>query len=177
MTRLLYRFSVSLFMLALGASYLDAADIIPGRWPAEKVNRWYANQPWPVGCNYIPSTAINQIETWQAESFDPETIDRELGLAESIGFNTVRMFSHDLVWEADPEGFKDRVRKVLDLCEKHNIRLIFNPSHPAPRTDRSDQFRAGGGQDEHPIPLGQQGGFTGTGDLVPRYLPPRRDPV
>lgn len=96
------------------------------RWSAEKANAWYARQPWPVGCNYIPSTAINQIETWQAESFDPNTIDRELGLAESIGFNTVRVFSHDLVWEADPEGFKDRVRTFLDLCEKHHIRVIFN---------------------------------------------------
>lgn len=103
-----------------------SAEEIPGRWSAEKANAWYDAQPWPIGCNYIPSTAINQIETWQAKSFDPETIDRELGLAESIGFNTVRMFSHDLVWEADPEGFKDRVRQVLDLCEKHHIRMIFN---------------------------------------------------
>ena len=96
------------------------------RWSAEKANAWYARQPWPIGCNYIPSTAINQIETWQAESFDPKTIDRELGLAESIGFNTVRVFSHDLVWGADPGGFKDRVRTFLDLCEKHHIRVIFN---------------------------------------------------
>lgn len=104
---------------------VDLAGEPAARWTAEKANAWYDSQPWPVGCNYVPSTAINQIETWQAESFDPETIDRELGWAESLGFNTVRVFSHDLVWEADPQGFKDRVRKLLDLCEKHHIRVIF----------------------------------------------------
>lgn len=98
---------------------------LAGRWPAEKVNAWYATQPWPIGCNYIPSTAINQIEAWQADTFDAVTIDRELALAESIGFNTVRVFSHDLVWEADPAGFKERVGALLDLCEKHRIRVIF----------------------------------------------------
>ncbi len=60
------------------------------RWSAEKVNTWYAKQHWPIGCNYIPSTAINQLEMWQAETFDLETIDRELGWAEGLGFNTVR---------------------------------------------------------------------------------------
>lgn len=102
-----------------------AAEPVPGRWPAEKANAWHDGQPWPIGCNYIPSTAINQIEMWQADTFDPETIDRELGLAESIGFNTVRVFSHDLVWEAGPDGFKQRAGEFLDLCEKHGIRVIF----------------------------------------------------
>ncbi len=99
----------------------------PGeRWSTEKARAWYDSRPWPIGCNYIPSTAINQIETWQAETFDPETMDRELAWAERIGFNTVRVFSHDLVWEADPEGFKKRVEKFLDICEKHKTRVIFN---------------------------------------------------
>jgi hypothetical protein len=96
-----------------------------GRWSAERANAWYDSQPWPIGCNYIPSTAINQLETWQADTFDPTTADRELALAEGIGFNTVRIFAHDLVWEADPPGFKERVGKFLDICEKHHIRVIF----------------------------------------------------
>lgn len=95
-----------------------------GRWPVERANRWYDALPWPVGCNFIPSTAINQIETWQAESFDPTTMDRELGWAEGLGFNTVRVFLHDLVWEADPAGFKKRVDSFLGLCRKHRIRAI-----------------------------------------------------
>lgn len=116
----------TLTLAALSCSATMTLAEEPGqRWSQEKANAWYQNQPWPVGCNYIPSTAINQIETWQAESFDPQTIDRELGLAESIGFNTVRVFAHDLVWEADPAGFKDRVRQFLDLCQKHHLRVIF----------------------------------------------------
>ena len=74
------------------------------RWSAEQANAWYAKQPWLVGCNFIPSTAINQLEMWQPETFDPKTIDRELGLAQSIGFNTVRVFLHNLPWRDDRKG-------------------------------------------------------------------------
>lgn len=94
-------------------------------WSEEKVNDWYAKQPWPVGVNYITSTAINQIEMWQEESFDPETIDRELGWAADLGFNTVRVFGHDLLWKTDAEGYKARIDQFLDICEKHNLRVIF----------------------------------------------------
>lgn len=97
------------------------------RWSIEKANAWYARQPWLVGCNFIPSTAINQLEMWQAETFDPATIDRELGWAASIGFNTVRTFLHDLAWEADPAGFKQRIHQFLDIASRHGIRpmLVF----------------------------------------------------
>lgn len=95
------------------------------RWSVEKARKWYDSRPWMVGCNYIPSCAINQIETWQAADFDPQTIDKELALAESIGFNTLRVFSHDLVWEADPAGFKKRLDTFLGLCHKHGCRVIF----------------------------------------------------
>lgn len=110
-------------VVACGGAALSA-DGPDGRWSADQARRWYAGRPWPVGCNYIPSSAINQIETWQAESFDPATIDRELGWAEGLGFNTVRVFLHDLVWEADPAGFKERLRAFLALCEKHRLRVI-----------------------------------------------------
>lgn len=112
-------------VIALNMGTGVAADRPAERWSADKANQWYAQQPWLVGCNYVPSSAINQIETWQAESFDPKTIDRELGWAEALGFNTVRIFSHDLVWEADPAGFKGRVGEFLDICQKHRLRVIF----------------------------------------------------
>ena len=60
------------------------------RWSIERVDEWYARQPWLVGCNFIPSNAINQLEMWQAETFDPAVIDCELGWAAGIGFNTCR---------------------------------------------------------------------------------------
>jgi len=85
-------------MVTTAQSVVAVEEPVP-RGSAQKANQWYAQLPWLVGCNYVPATAINQIETWQAECFDPETIDRELGWAESLGFNTVRIFSH---WGSKP---------------------------------------------------------------------------
>jgi hypothetical protein len=101
------------------------AEDAPQRWSAEKANAWYKTQPWLVGCNFIPSTAINQLEMWQADTFDTETIDRELGFAAKLGFNTARVYLHDLAWQADPEGFKKRIDKFLTIAQKHKIRPMF----------------------------------------------------
>ena len=95
------------------------------RWPVAKANKWYREQPWLIGCNFTPSTAVNQLEMWQAETFDPETIDRELGWAASIGFNTVRVYLHDLAWQADPDGFKKRISRFLKIADKRGIRPMF----------------------------------------------------
>lgn len=95
------------------------------RWSSEKANKWYSKQPWLVGCNFIPSTAINQLEMWQADSFDLETIKRELMWAADIGFNTVRVYLHDLVWQADREGFKKRIHEFLVIARKNRIRPVF----------------------------------------------------
>ena len=95
------------------------------RWSPEKANEWYERQPWLVGCNFIPSNTINQLEMWQAETFDPVTLDRELGWAADIGFNTVRTFLHDLAWEADPDGFKQRICCFLDIAFRHGIRPML----------------------------------------------------
>jgi hypothetical protein len=97
----------------------------PTRWPAQKANDWYNGLPWLVGCNFIPSSAINQLEMWQADTFDADTIDRELSWAESIGFNTARVFLHDLAWQADPAGFKKRVARYLEVADRHKIRTLF----------------------------------------------------
>ena len=69
------------------------------RWSTEKANAWYASQKWPVGINYVTATAINQFEMWQEETFDPKTMELELGRAGELGFNTVRIFLHDMVWD------------------------------------------------------------------------------
>src|ERR1035437_2354256 len=75
------------------------------RWTKEKANEWYKQWGWLRGCDFIPSTAINQLEMWQGDTFDAVTIDRELGWAESIGMNVMRVFLHNLLWEQDPKGF------------------------------------------------------------------------
>jgi hypothetical protein len=78
-----------------------------------------------VGSNYIPANAINELEMWQAESFDPERIDVELGWAESIGLNTMRVFLHDLPWQQDPEGFHKRIDTFLKIASKHHIKPLL----------------------------------------------------
>ncbi|WP_233074221.1 cellulase family glycosylhydrolase [Flavobacterium sp. IB48] len=94
-------------------------------WTSEQANEWYAKQPWLVGANYIPSTAINQLEMWQAESFDPKRIDQELGWAENIGMNTMRVYLHDLLHKQDAKGFYKRMNIFLRIAEKHHIKILF----------------------------------------------------
>jgi hypothetical protein len=96
-----------------------------GRWTEAQANAWYATQPWPVGADFLPSTAINELEMWQGETFDPVTIDRELGWAEGIGMNTMRVFLHNLVWEQDPEAFRKRMDAFLTIAARHHIRPVF----------------------------------------------------
>jgi len=97
---------------------------VASMWSQEQAWDWYNDQPWLVGCNYLPSTAVNQLEMWQAETFDPETIDRELKWASEIGFNIVRVFLHDMVWEQDSKGFVKRIDKFLELADKHDIKVM-----------------------------------------------------
>lgn len=95
------------------------------RWPLQKAEQWYARQPWLVGSNYIPATAINQLEMWQADTFDPKRIDLELGWAEGLGMNTMRVFLHDLLWQQDPAGLRKRIDRFLQIASKHKIRPLF----------------------------------------------------
>jgi hypothetical protein len=95
------------------------------RWAEDRANQWYQQQPWLVGANFLPSDAINELEMWQATTFDAAEIDREFGWAESLGMNTMRVFLHNLVWEQDPAGFQHRIDQFLAIADKHHIRPIF----------------------------------------------------
>ena len=96
-------------------------------WPKSKAEKWYKQQGWLSGANFIPSTAINQLEMWQADTFDPKAINRELGYAENIGVNTMRVFLHHKAWQTDQRGFIKRVNEFLNICQKHHIKpmLVF----------------------------------------------------
>ncbi|MGE5812952.1 MAG: 1,4-beta-xylanase, partial [Acidobacteriota bacterium] len=96
-----------------------------GRWSEEQANAWYAAQPWLVGSNYVPANAINELEMWQADTFDPGTIDKELGWAEGLGMTTMRVFLHDLPWQQDAEGFRSRIDQFLAIAARHHIRPLF----------------------------------------------------
>jgi len=95
------------------------------RWTVEKAQKWKAENGWLRGCNFIPSTSINQLENWQAASFDTATINRELGWAQGIGMNVMRVFLHHLAWEVDQKGFKKRMDEYLTIANKHGIKTIF----------------------------------------------------
>lgn len=95
------------------------------KWSEEKAREWYASQPWLVGSNYNPASAINQLEMWQADSFDPKRIDLELGWAAELGMNTMRVYLHDLLWQQDAEGFKRRLNEFLAISSRHGIKPIF----------------------------------------------------
>jgi len=95
------------------------------RWSPEDARNWYARQPWLVGSNYIPSYAINQLEMWGADTFDPVRIDMELGWAQSLGFNTMRVFLHDQLWQQSAFNFQRRIDRFLWLADRHKIRVLF----------------------------------------------------
>jgi len=110
----------------LGACGDSSSEPVPrARWSDAEAQAWYADQPWIVGANFIPSTAVNQLEMWQAETYDEPTIDRELGWAADLGFNTMRVFLHDLVWKEDAPGFLDRIDRFLTVADRHGIRVML----------------------------------------------------
>jgi hypothetical protein len=111
---------IALWLLAGAAAFAQ-----PHHWTEAEANDWYGRQPFLVGSNFIPSTASNQLEMWQAETFDPVTIDRELGWAQQLGMNTMRVFLHDLLWLRDSSGFEKRINAFLKIADKHRIRPIF----------------------------------------------------
>jgi len=95
------------------------------RWSPSKAQDWFDKHGWVVGCNYVPSNAINQLEMWQEESFSPELINKELGLAADLGFNTARVFLHHLLWEQDQKGFLSRIDLFLSIANRHGIKTML----------------------------------------------------
>jgi hypothetical protein len=109
--------------LSVGCAVAAAQE--PGRWPAEKANAWYAQQPWLVGANYVPSDAINELEMFQDATWNPQLNDKELGMAQGIGMNTMRVFLQDQLWQQDPKGFTKRLDEFLTITSRHGIRPVL----------------------------------------------------
>ena len=104
---------------------VEKSEPVSTRWTEAQAQQWASENGWLRGSNFNPSTAINQLETWQAESFDTATINRELGWAAKIGMNAMRVYLHHLAWELDKEGFKNRMDTYLTIANKHGIKTIF----------------------------------------------------
>jgi hypothetical protein len=138
----------TLIILALFLALLYSCDFSidsknNNRWSEEKIWKWYEKQPWLVGTNFITSSAINQLEFWQEDTFDLELIEKELKLSASIGMNTHRVFLHDLLWEQDPIGFVKRIDQYLTISEKYGIKTMFvffdGVWHPSPKLGKQPE--------------------------------------
>ncbi|GAA4316224.1 cellulase family glycosylhydrolase [Compostibacter hankyongensis] len=132
-----------------GSNASDSTDTLTapaGRWTAERAEAWYQQQGgWLAGANYAPAYAVNELEMWQAETFDTAAIDKELGWAQQLGFNVIRVFLHNLLWQQDSTGMVKRMDQFLDIASRHGIGTMFvlfdgvwNPDphtgkQPAPR--------------------------------------------
>jgi hypothetical protein len=123
--RLCLLLKTALLVLVLCGSFCSTVSGQESKWTEEHANLWYSQQPWLIGSNFLPSDAINELEMWQADTFDPTEIDRELGWAETLGMNTMRVFLHNLLWDQDPAGFQRRIDQFLSIAASHHIRPIF----------------------------------------------------
>jgi hypothetical protein len=126
MKRLLFvpMLATCFFALPLAASAQTNAGAT-ARWTVQQANDWYAKQPWLVGANFVPSDAINELEMFQVATFNPKLIDKELGMAEGIGMNTMRVFLQDQLWGQDSTGFTERLNVFLAIAAKHHIRPLL----------------------------------------------------
>jgi hypothetical protein len=95
-----------------------------GRWGEIRIWTWFDNLGPVKGANYVPRTAVNSVEMWMEEAFDPETIDEELGWAHGLGYSSIRVQLQFAVWKADPDGFIDRMDRLLELASEHGLRVV-----------------------------------------------------
>lgn len=134
-------------IILLACQSPEVEEKVPGiRWTEEKAWEWYDKQPWLIGANFNPSSSINQLEFWQEETFDEETIRRELEWSANLGMNLHRVYLHNLLWNQDSTGFLERVDTYLEIADELGIKtmlvLLDDVWHPIPKL----------GQQPEPIP-------------------------
>ena len=100
-----------------------------GPWTKERAWEWYRAQPWIRGCNYMPASCANRVDQWQELGCEERfaEMDRELAVAESIGFNTLRILVELQgfgVWLEEHDGFMDRFERALQIMASHKMRAI-----------------------------------------------------
>ena len=107
------------------------------RWSEERAWEWQQENGWMVGTNFNPSTSINQLEFWQEDTYDPETIERELEWSAELGMNLHRVYLHNLLWDQDSLGFLKRVENYLEIADSKDIKTLFvlldDCWHPVPK--------------------------------------------
>ena len=129
------------------------SNVTDYRWTEEKAWQWHNENGWMVGTNFNPSTSINQLEFWQEDTYDPETIERELEWSAELGMNMHRVYLHNLLWDQDSIGFLERVDNYLNISESKDIKTLFvlldDVWHPVPKL----------GKQPEPIPFVHNSGW------------------
>ena len=107
------------------------------RWNEERAWDWKEENGWMVGTNFNPSTSINQLEFWQENTYDAETIERELGWSAELGMNLHRVYLHNLLWDQDSLGLLKRIENYLKIADSNDIKTLFvlldDCWHPLPK--------------------------------------------
>jgi len=127
----------------------------PKIWPKDKAWTWHEDVGPIRGCNYLPRTAVNSTEMWQADTFDPKTIDEELSWTEDAGYNSVRVFLQYVVWEAGPEGLKERIDRFLAIADRRGIRAMLMPFCDCAFAGKEPYL----GKQDDPVPGVHNGGW------------------
>ena len=131
-----------------------------GPWTKEAAWEWYRAQPWIRGCNYMPASCANRVDQWQELGCEERfaEMDRELQVAEDIGFNTLRLLVELQgfgVWLADREGFMARFERALSVMARHKMRAIVVLGNDCMRPKRVWQLPKPGPQS---FDIGYHGG-------------------
>ena len=153
MTKLTNSFSILFLSLIFVQCQKNPTIVIDYRWSEERAWRWHNENGWMVGTNFNPSTSINQLEFWQEETYDRETIERELEWSAELGMNMHRVYLHNLLWDQDSIGFLERVDNYLNISESKDIKTLFvlldDVWHPVPKL----------GKQPEPIPFVHNSGW------------------
>ena len=153
MTKLTNSFSILFLSLIFVQCQKNPTIVIDYRWAEERAWQWHNENGWMVGTNFNPSTSINQLEFWQEDTYDPETIERELEWSAELGMNMHRVYLHNLLWDQDSIGFLERVDNYLNISESKNIKTLFvlldDVWHPVPKL----------GKQPEPIPFVHNSGW------------------
>jgi hypothetical protein len=81
-----------------------------------------------MGANFLPSTASNQLEMWQQDSWSlqEQVIHKELSWASNMGYNAMRVFLHNLIYENEgQDAYLERIEHFLEIASSQNIRILF----------------------------------------------------
>ena len=101
---------LSLAMILLFSSGPQAAE-------PHRTSRW-------VGANYTPAGCVNAVQLWH--EFPAEVIQRELAAAkEHFGITSLRVYLHNIPFDAEKDRFLQRIEEFLALCDRHGIKPGF----------------------------------------------------